>query len=170
MASSKGGRCGISCLQENSANALRQVMMAVGLRLEQPQPQGKLAAGSLGYAAVCGTPRWRLIFRWHSARWRYRPRATISPVKALPRDYQTFFDELVDFILMADGCEPDHPESCPPLASLPDELRSPTPCYRRRAEATTIHWLPKPLPCTMVATTSYFETDFIGALTNLPKM
>jgi hypothetical protein len=35
------------------------------------------------------------------------------------------FGELTDNIpSMADGCDPEHPESCPPLAPLPDELRT----------------------------------------------
>ena len=39
-------------------------------------------------------------------------------------DPSVFMNELVDFIpSQADGCDQEHPESCPPLAPLPDELR-----------------------------------------------
>jgi hypothetical protein len=39
-------------------------------------------------------------------------------------DPSVFLSELADFFpSQADGCDQDHPESCPPLAPIPDELR-----------------------------------------------
>ena len=178
----KAGDAVLAGLQENSANALRQVMMAVGAEagLEQPQPQAKAQPQAhsvmplrAGIAKVAidipvGTPLGGYL----------RPPIAGDYIPGAEGfasgDYQTFFDELVDFIpYMADGCEPDHPESCPPLAPLPDELRAVHSPYASYSPPSRGYY--DSLVAKAIALHDgrdyivFLKTDFIGALNELAE-
>lgn len=120
-------------LQQNTASALQAVMVAVGQEagVALPMPGEKPAASSqpvenlragVAKAAIqvpVGTPLGGYLRPPIGGE--YIPGAEAFAAG----DPNVFFDELVDFIpAMADGCDEGHPESCPPLAPLPDELRA----------------------------------------------